>query len=220
MTRPQPVPGPSRGHQQHGGPDHPPPARPAPVWVVAGPPGAGKSTAAHALAALLTPPGAVLDKDSLFSGLVAEVLAAHGHGHGEREGAWYDEHAKRHEYGGLTAAAAEIRRSGCPPVLVAPFTQEIRDPARWDAWVRQLGGDAVHLVWVTCPAAELHARLLRRGRGRDTGKVAAFDEFVARMRPDEPPPVPHWRVETSEHRPRSSVQLARLVAESAPPGVR
>jgi chloramphenicol 3-O-phosphotransferase len=188
--------------------------------VVAGPPGAGKTTAAHALARLLDPPGAVLDKDTLFGGLVAEVLAAHGHAHGEREGAWYDEHVKCHEYRGLTSSAAEIRRSGCSPVLVAPFTQEIRDVDRWRSWVERLGGEPVHLVWVTCPAEELNARILRRGRGRDSGKVAGFEEFVARMRPDEPPPVPHWRVDTGEREPRSSVRLAALVERSARPTVR
>ncbi|MFN8076585.1 MAG: AAA family ATPase [Kineosporiaceae bacterium] len=204
MSAPRPVPGPPAPVPSGA-------SVPAVVWVVAGPPGAGKSTAARALARLLSPPGAVLDKDTLFSGLVAEVIDAHGRGQGEREGSWYDEHAKRHEYAGLTAAAAEIRRAGCPPVLVAPFTQEIRDPDRWAAWVGRLGGDPVRLVWVSCPAAELYQRLLRRGRGRDAGKVAAFEEFAARMRPEEPPPVPHWRIDTSDARPRSSVQLAALL---------
>lgn len=178
------------------------------VWVVAGPPGAGKSTVAGALAGLVRPAPAVLDKDTLYSGFVTEVLAAHGRDDGEREGAWYDVHAKAHEYGGMTAAAREIRGHGCGVVLVAPFTGQIRDPARWAAWVSELGGEPVRLVWVRVDAATLHARLVARGRPRDAGKLADFAAFEARMRPSEPPPVPHLAVDTSAAAPPVATQLA------------
>jgi predicted kinase len=167
------------------------------VWVVAGAPGAGKSTVASLLAARLAPPGAVVDKDTLYSGFVAEVLAAYGREHGEREGPWYDEHVKVHEYGGMTAAAAQIRRSGAPVVLVAPFTQVIRDVRLWGEWVSRLGGDPVRLVWVRLDPTLLHARLVGRGRSRDCGKLADFETFVTRVRSDEPPPVPHLTIDSS-----------------------
>jgi predicted kinase len=180
----------------------------APVWVVAGPPGSGKSTLAAALAGRLLPAPALLDKDTLYSGFVAEVLAAHGRPHGEREGAWYDAHIKAHEYAGMLAAAAQIRAAGCAAVLVAPFTAQIRAAGRWRELVAAAGGEPVRLVWVASDTATLRRRLLARGRSRDAGKLADFDAFVARMAPGTPPAVPHLAVDCRDGAPALADQLS------------
>ena len=172
-------------------------ASPAPALVVAGAPGAGKSTAAGLLAARLDPRPALLDKDTVYGPFVAALLRAANRPPGEREGAWYDRHIKVHEYAGLTATAREIRAHGCPVLLVGPFTGQIRDPDAWDAWCGRLGGGEVRLVWVACAPDVLRRRLLARGSERDGAKLEAYAAFVERMRPDTPPPVPHLVLDNS-----------------------
>ena len=109
----------------------------------------------------------------------------------------------------MTATAREIRAYGCPVLLSGPFTGQIHDAQRWQAWVAELGGEPVRLVWVRSDEATLRHRLGARGLERDSVKLAEFEQFCASIRVGTEPAAPHHVV---DNRLTAAVPLVEQVA--------
>jgi predicted kinase len=172
--------------------------------VVAGPPGGGKSTAARRLAGLAAGRGqplAMLDQDTMTGPLTRVVARLAGRPADDLDD--LDDPTVRGlvrepGYAALLGVARDVLRGGAGCLLVAPFTGERRDPARWDALAERLhsaGAGRVVLVWVTCPPGVLLQRLRARGAPRDRAKLA--DPAWVRGLDLDPPAVPHLRVDSA-----------------------
>jgi predicted kinase len=181
----------------------------APVWVVAGAPGSGKSTVADMLLERLDPTPALLDKDTIYNPLEEAVLREAGRPGSNDE--WYDTHLKVYEHAGIIAAAREIRSRGCAVMLSLPFTKQIHNADEWTQLVDKLGGGTVYLVWAHSDATTLRQRLEARGLERDADRLANFDDFVAYMQPEAPPPVPHFAVDNRIDASDVHEQVQRII---------
>lgn len=133
-----------------------------PVWVVAGPAGAGKSTLGRALARRT---GAVLlDLDTLTNPLLealAPAVAAGGH--------WND--AERRalvrpaRYAALLAVARDQVADAL--VLVAPFTAELRGGSEWRALLEAVSPAVPTVLWLRAGTPVLATRRADRALDRD-----------------------------------------------------
>ena len=183
--------------------------------MVAGPPGAGKTTVADLLLASLEPNAALLDKDTMYGSFVAAFLASAHRPAGEREGPWYDEHVKVHEYAGMTAYRPRDPGTWTPGRAVRPFHRADPRCSAVESWVAELGGGTVRLVWVCSDEATLRAPAYRRGLERDSAKLANFEQFGTSMRLGVEPAAPHVTV---DNRYAAAVtledQVAALVAQA------
>jgi hypothetical protein len=135
----------------------------APGWVVAGPPGAGKSTVAAILLASLVPIPALLDKDTMYGSFVAAILAANGRSSGEPVHlVWVrsDAATVRHR---LTARRLE--RDAAKLASFAEFTDRIRLGAEPAAPHHTVDNRLAAAAPLQTQVAELIARAEHDGSG-------------------------------------------------------
>src|SRR5258705_13182040 len=149
------------------------------VVIVAGPPGAGKSTVAPQLARALG--AASIDIDATFSPIVP-LLGTHPR-----------DVVRDAIYESLIASAEGSLRAGVHVVVAAPFTGERRDRLAWDRLSTRLSasGAAAVLVWLHAPRELLLERLAARAATRDADKLADPASWLREAEPEVPPVVPH-----------------------------
>ena len=136
------------------------------VLLVAGPPGAGKSTLGHELARRTG--SVLLDLDTLTNPLL-DGLGASAHS------AWtthwnspeHRDAVRPARYAVLLAVAHEQAVLGHDLVLVAPFTAELTGGAEWELLRSAVAPTEPRVVWLDAPAEVLASRVRDRGEPRD-----------------------------------------------------
>ena len=171
------------------------------VVIIAGPPGAGKSTVATRIARALR--AALIDIDATFSPVVP-LLGAHP-----------PEVVREAIYESLIATTEASLLAGVHVVIAAPFTRERRDSRAWDRLSSRLTarGAASALVWVHAPRRVLLERLAARDATRDADKLADPASWLLEAEPEAPPVVPHIAVDGMDTTDDSVEQILRELVE-------
>ncbi|WP_028661356.1 AAA family ATPase [Nocardioides insulae] len=148
------------------------------VHLVIGPAGSGKSRVSRELARRSR--AAYLDKDTIAGEFTERLLAAAGHDPHDRDNnAYYRDQVLPLEYAALLRAVGDNLRVGTSVVVDAPFGRFLDDPEylreaaqRW-AWppARRV------VVQVATDGETVRRRVAERGYGRDTWKLAHWEEF-------------------------------------------
>lgn len=146
------------------------------VWIVAGPPGSGKSTLGRAIARAT---GAmVVDQDVVTNPLMRQLAALVGAGDDlDHPGLRGPVRAARYQC--VIDIAVDNRRMGRSVVLIAPFTTEVSDQAAFTAMAAKLAPARVVLIWVTVPSELAMARRRRRNLPRDQATLREADVSTA-----------------------------------------
>jgi predicted kinase len=160
------------------------------LHLVFGPPAAGKSVYAKALAKRIG--GCLLDSDEVTERMVRAGLALAGLDPDDRHSPSYRAAFRDPVYETLFDLAVS-NLPNVPVVIAGPFTREGDDPN----WPHQLAlrlgvMPEFHFVW--CPPEVRRQRIIARGEGRDLPKLADWENYVSYCR-EEPPVFPHqWIV--------------------------
>lgn len=153
------------------------------LLLIAGGPGAGKTTLGRELARLV-PSSILLDKDVLGAPWVDAMLGRLNNGQIDRDSSVYWDIVRPLEYSALLGTALDNLALGKTPITVAPFGAELRDTE----WVRRLSQSVAALngrtrtIWVETDPETARRRMASRSDPRDDWKLAHWQEFSAAAR--------------------------------------
>lgn len=165
---------------------------PAALHIVSGPPAAGKTTYARALAEGI---GAVLlDSDEVSERLIRAGLTLAGLDPDDRDSPAYKAAFRDVVYETLFDLA-QRHLPRLPVVIAGPFTREGGDPEWPSILTRRFGTQPeFHFVW--CHPDHRRSRIIARGHDRDRPKIAAWESYVPSCR-ETPPVFPHRWIDTT-----------------------
>jgi predicted kinase len=157
---------------------------PVTAIVVSGPPAAGKTTLATALARRLG--YAVADLDTVTGPLTRAAFGLLGMAEDAVDGA-AGRQLRAARYETLLDVAAANLGIGIGVVITAPFTRERSTAGGWHAVTTRLGaasqGGPVALVYLASPAGVRRARMTSRGAARDARKHGSPDRPAQNIPP-------------------------------------
>ncbi|MFD8497969.1 GntR family transcriptional regulator [Amycolatopsis sp. NPDC059657] len=179
--------------------------------IVAGYAGSGKTEVGRIISRLTG--WAMEDKDTGTRPVVEAMLRALGRSPHDRESEVYLEQVRPAEYEALRELALENLSCGNSVVATAPYLRELADRQ----WCQREQADAdalgveLRVIWVRTDADSMLVYLKRRGAARDTHKLEHWDEYVANVRFDFTPEMPHHVLDNSIQDPPLQTQVEQLL---------
>lgn len=167
------------------------------LFLVGGPPGAGKTFVGRRLAARC---GLLLDKDTLSQRMIGRIMELHLAPPDDRDSQAYASHPRALAYRTMMDVAHENLQIGRNVVCVAPFQREFASRSAFDEFTATVGDLRCEttVVWVRADAQTIRHRIEKRAAARDAWKLEHFDEYMKSVQ-TEPPSLPNVHVFENSH---------------------
>ncbi len=160
------------------------------LTIICGNAGVGKTTFASKLARQTG--ACLLDIDTVSEGLVRAGMIAAGLDPNDRDSPQFKTLFRDPIHETLYAIAQQnLPHRDC--IIVAPFTQERRDPNFYRDCCARFTAQ-VEILHLTCREETRKQRIQLRGNPRDAGKLADWRAYSKQGRDEGPPPFPHQQI--------------------------